>query len=51
MFVIKLAAALIVISICLPWFVEHYTVFSRDLIQGIPETVFDNSALWSGTGE
>ena len=43
MFVAKLVAAVVVISICMPWFVEHYTGFSRDLIQQIPETVFESS--------
>ncbi len=43
MFVTKLVAAVVVISICMPWFVEHYTGFSRDLIQQIPNTVFDSA--------
>ncbi|MGI9517753.1 MAG: flagellar biosynthetic protein FliQ [Pirellulaceae bacterium] len=43
LFVAKLVATVIVISICLPWFIEHYTGFSRDLIEQIPETVFDQT--------
>jgi len=43
MFVTKLVAAVVVIGICAPWFVEHYSSFSRDLIQQIPETLFDKS--------
>jgi len=43
MFVTKLVAAVVVISICMPWFMEHYTEFSRDLIQQIPETIFERS--------
>lgn len=43
MFVTKLVAAVIVIGICMPWFVEHYSGFSRDLIQQIPETIFEGS--------
>ena len=42
MFVTKLVAAVIVIGVCMPWFVEHYTGFSRDLIQQIPETIFES---------
>lgn len=43
MFVAKLVAAVVVISICMPWFIEHYTGYSRDLIEQIPETVFHGS--------
>ncbi len=43
MFVTKLVAAVVIISICAPWFVEHYSEFSRDLIQQIPSTVFDKA--------
>ncbi len=43
LFVARLVAAVIVISICLPWFMEHYTGFSRELIQQIPETVFKST--------
>lgn len=43
MFVTKLVAAVIVIGICMPWFVEHYSGFSQDLIQQIPETIFEGS--------
>ena len=43
MFVTRLVAAVIVIGICLPWFVEHYSGFSRDLIQQIPETIFEGT--------
>lgn len=42
MFVAKLVAAAVVIGICMPWFVEHYVGFSRDLIQQIPNTVFES---------
>ena len=44
LFAVKLAAAVIVISICLPWFVEHYSGFSRDLIQQIPENIFQGAS-------
>jgi flagellar biosynthetic protein FliQ len=44
LFVAKLVAAVVVISICMPWFAEHYTGFSRDLIQQIPNTIFDNAS-------
>lgn len=44
MFVTKLVAAVVVISICMPWFLEHYTGFSRDLIQQIPNTIFESQS-------
>jgi len=48
MFVAKLVAAVVVISICMPWFVEHYSGFSRDLIEQIPSTVFQGSTDQAG---
>jgi len=44
MFVTRLVAAIVVISICMPWFLEHYTGFSRDLIQQIPNTIFETTS-------
>lgn len=44
MFVIRLVAAAVVVSICLPWLVEHYAVFSHELIQQIPNTVFEGGS-------
>lgn len=40
MFVVRLVTAVVVISICLPWMIEHYSSFSREMIQGVPSTVF-----------
>ena len=39
MFVIRLVAAVVVISICLPWMIEHYSSFSRELIQSVPQNI------------
>jgi flagellar biosynthetic protein FliQ len=40
MFVVKLAVAVAVISVSLPWMMEHYASFSRELIEQIPQTMF-----------
>ena len=42
MFVVRLVTAVVVISICLPWMIEHYTTYCREMIQGVPYTVFNS---------
>ncbi len=39
LFVARMIAVVIVLSICLPWLVEHYTGYSRELFQQIPQNV------------
>lgn len=44
LFVAKLIATVAVITLCIPWFLEHMTDYSRDLIQQIPATISENSS-------
>ncbi len=46
LFAVRLAAAVVVISMCLPWLVEHYTGYSRELIEHIPTTITVQGPLW-----
>lgn len=39
LFVSRLVAVVVVLSICLPWLVEQYTGYSREVIRQIPENV------------
>jgi flagellar biosynthetic protein FliQ len=40
LFVARLLAVVVVLGFCLPWLVEHYTQYSREAWQQIPETIF-----------
>lgn len=42
MFVAKLVATVLVLSICMPWLLEHYVGYSRDLIQQIPTNIVES---------
>ncbi len=39
LFVTKLVAAVVVISLCLPWLLRQMTEYSRNVIEEIPRTI------------
>lgn len=38
-FVPKIAAMVLVVALCLPWLIQHWVDYSRDLYTNIPQTV------------
>ena len=44
LFVARIVAVVIVLGVCLPWLVEHYTGFSRELFQQIPRNTLTGSS-------
>ncbi len=45
LFVARLVTVMVVLGVCMPWLVEHYTQYSRDTWQQIPQTVFARGHL------
>lgn len=45
LFVARLVAVMVVLGLCTPWLVEHYTQYSRETWQQIPQTVFAREHL------
>lgn len=39
LFVARMIAVVVVLSVCMPWLVEHYTSYSREIFQQIPHII------------